>query len=113
MSSSALVALISLSVLLLVQTSYAGTMYGLSILGGTHLVTINPQTGNTTDVGPILPGEDIAQQLASIDETRKILYYITFDESTAIVSLIGLYLSDGKIKYNIPLPIKVIISILK
>jgi len=90
----------------LINVVSASTLYGLAQNPGTHLCTINEVTGNITIVGPVIPEEYIAAQLASIDEQRKIYYFISFNQGSQTVSLIGLELSTGKTKYKIALPFR-------
>jgi hypothetical protein len=82
---------------------YAGKLYGLSPVDGVHLVTIDPTTGKTTTVGPKL-GEVISSQLSSIDDKRKLYYFVSFNQLLQRINLIGVNLDDGKVKYDIPLP---------
>jgi len=75
-----------------------------------QLVSIDPATGATTNIGQPI-NDYVAQGLAAIDDKKEVIYLVVTDATTDKVMLLGLSLNDGSIKTNIQLPFTAVVFI--
>ena len=78
-------------------------LYGMSDAVG--LIRVFPGNGSSSPIGPPLPSEDQAQQLAVLDATRGIYYILGYSVTLNAPNLVGLSLADGSVISSAPLSI--------
>jgi hypothetical protein len=79
---------------------YPASLYGLNPSQQLFRITPNGSYTILSDPSPYLT----AQQLSCVDAVRGIFYYIGYDRSTQLPSLLGLSLADGSALSTTPLP---------
>ena len=76
-------------------------LYGLSSSVGLVRVFTN---GTSLPVGPPVPHELQAQNLAAMDSSHSIYYFVGFDQQVQQAQLVGVSLATGKVTSSVPLP---------